>query len=300
MKYFITGTSGFIGKHLVKKLLKTKSNKIYSADKHILDYKHKRLIHEVCDLKQKQSFPDVDIVIHLAAYNGTKYFYQKPLDVVKDNILPTINLVDYYSKKKLKWFIYAGSPESIAGATDFFNLPLPSKESYPFVFNGVKNKRWSYGSSKSLSEQYVMFSGLNYKILRYHNVYGPGQHDHFISDFIGNVIQGKPKLFGYKNTRSFMYIEDAIDATIKVIQSNKIAKDVINIGVNFETSILTVAKMICKLMKVSYKKIILKDHPTGSVKRRCPDVTKLENIIKFKPRYSLQKGLEKTINDFKK
>ena len=300
MKYFITGTSGFIGKHLVKKLLKIKSNIIFSADKQILDYKHKRLIHEVCDLKTKKDFPDVDIVVHLAAYNGTKYFYKKPLDVVKDNILPTINLVDHYSKKKLKWFIYAGSPESIAGATDFFHLPLPSKESYPFVFHGVKNKRWSYGSSKSLSEQYVMFSELNYKILRYHNVYGPGQNDHFIPDFIENVRRGKPKLYGYKNTRSFMYIEDAIDATMKVIQSNKITKEIINIGVNFEISILTVAKIICKLMKVSYKKIVLKDHPIGSVKRRCPDVTKLDNIIKFTPRYSLQKGLKKTINAFEK
>ena len=86
MKIFITGSSGFIGRHLVKKLLEDESNLIYSADRRELDIKHQRLNHEVCDLKQKYDFPDVDIVIHLAAYNGTKFFYEKPLEVITRNL----------------------------------------------------------------------------------------------------------------------------------------------------------------------------------------------------------------------
>jgi nucleoside-diphosphate-sugar epimerase len=297
MKFFITGSSGFIGKHLVKKLLAEESNVIYSADRQDLDIKHQRLNHEVCDLKQKYDFPDVDVVIHLSAYNGTKFFYEKPLEVIKDNLLPTINLVDHYMKKKLKCFVYAGSPESIAGATDFFGMPLPSKESYPFVFHGFQNKRWSYGSSKSLSEQYVAYSGIDYKIVRYHNVYGPGQRDHFISDFIAKVKNGKPELVGHENTRSFMYIDDAVDATIKTVQSDNIMNEVINLGVNEEIKILAVAKLICEMMKISAQDIVLKDHPVGSVKRRCPDVSKLQDVVGFLPRYTLEKGLRKTIDE---
>ena len=295
MKFFVTGSAGFIGRHLVKKLLAEESNLIYSADRRELDIKHQRLNHEVCDLKQKYDFPDVDVVIHLAAHNGTKFFYEKPHEVIKDNLLPTMNLVDHFMKKKLKCFVYAGSPESIAGATDFFGMPLPTKESYPFVFHGLQNKRWSYGSSKSLSEQYVAYSGLEHKIIRYHNVYGPGQHDHFIPDFISKVKNGKPELVGYENTRSFMYINDAVEATIKILKSNKVKNEVINLGIDEEMKILVVAKMICKLMKVSDKDIVLKDHPMGSVLRRCPDISKLRDIVGFSPRYTLEQGLRETI-----
>jgi len=282
---------------LVKKLLEEESNLIYSADRRELDIKHERLNHKVCDLKQKYDFPDVDVVIHLAAHNGTKFFYEKPHEVIKDNLLPTMNLVDHFMKKKLKCFVYAGSPESIAGATDFFGMPLPTKESYPFVFHGLQNKRWSYGSSKSLSEQYVAYSGLEHKIIRYHNVYGPGQHDHFIPDFVAKVKNGKPELVGYENTRSFMYIDDAVDATLKTLQSGKITNEVINLGVQEEIKILTVAKLICKLMNVSNQDIVLKEHPAGSVRRRCPDVSKLRDVVGFSPSYTLEEGLLKTINE---
>ena len=295
MKFFVTGSSGFIGRALVKKLLEQESNVIYSADRQELDIKHERLNHKVCDLKEKYDFPDVDVVIHLAAYNGTKFFYDKPLEVIKDNLLPTMNLVDHYMTKKLECFVYAGSPESIAGATDFFKMPIPSKESYPFVFHGLKNKRWSYGSSKSLSEQYVAYSGLEHKIIRYHNVYGPGQLDHFIPDFIAKVKDGKPELVGYENTRSFMYIDDAVDATIKILESNKVKNEVINLGLDEEMKILAVAKMICKLMKISDQDIVLKDHPVGSVQRRCPDISKLRDVVGFLPRYTLEEGLRETI-----
>lgn len=299
MKFLITGASGFIGKHLVEKLLEQETNIVYSADRQSLGFEHERLNHEVCDLKEKHDFPDVDVVIHLAAYNGTKFFYEKPLEVIKDNLLPTMNLVDHFMKKKLKCFVYAGSPESIAGATDFFGMPLPSKESYPFVFHEFQNKRWSYGSSKSLGEQYVAYSGLPYNIIRYHNVYGPGQHDHFIPDFVAKVKKGKPELVGHENTRSFMYIEDAVDATIKIMQSDKIINEVINLGVDEEMKILEVAKLICKLMKVADDDIVLKEHPVGSVKRRCPDLSKLHNVVGFSPRYTLEEGLRKTIDEFK-
>ena len=75
-----------------------------------------------CDLKIKKKFPIVDVVIHLAAFNSTKDFYNKPLEVIEDNLLPTLNLLNFYRKQKRKpLFIYTGTPEITVGATDKFN-----------------------------------------------------------------------------------------------------------------------------------------------------------------------------------
>lgn len=291
MKYLITGSAGFIGKHLVKKLLNGKHH-IFSIDRKDIGFKHKNLTHFKKDLTKIKKFPKVDIVIHLAAYNGTRFFYEDPLNVIKDNVLSTINLVDFYKNKNLKNFIYAGTPESIAGATDLFGMKMPCKESYPFVFDS--NVRWSYGMSKTLGELYITSNDWNYKIIRYFNVYGPGQVEHFIPDFIKSVIAGKPELKGYKNTRSFLYIDDAISLTLKIIKDSKLQNEVVNVGSGLETSILSVAKKIMKLMHCE-KKLVLKKHPKGSVLRRCPDVSKIKNILNFTPKVNLQEGLKQTI-----
>ena len=84
MKILITGANGFIGSHLKDRLKKSKQYEIITWDR------------EQGDLKQPQNFPEVDVVIHLAAYNSTKEFYTKGFEVIKDNILTTMNLLEHY------------------------------------------------------------------------------------------------------------------------------------------------------------------------------------------------------------
>ena len=88
----ITGANGFIGKNLIKEF--KNKYKIYCLDKNN------------CDLKIKKKFPAVNIVIHLAAFNSTKDFYKKPLEVIEDNLLPTLNLLNHYRKKKKETIVY--------------------------------------------------------------------------------------------------------------------------------------------------------------------------------------------------
>ena len=115
-------------------------------------------------------------MIHLAAYNSTKDFYSKPIDVIKDNFITTLNLVEFYRKQKKKpLFVYTGTPEITSGATDYFNYKIPTDEKVPMVITDIKNPRWSYATSKGLGEQLIVNSNLNYIIIRPHNIYGPNQ-----------------------------------------------------------------------------------------------------------------------------
>ena len=168
MRILVTGSKGFIGSHLVDML------QTVGGTDHLDSIQRYDIIEwdrEQGDLKQMHDFPNVDVVIHLAAYNSTKEFYTKGFDVIKDNILSTINLVEHYRKQSPQpLFIYTGTPESYSGATDFFNYKLPTDEACPLVVPDVKNIRWSYAGSKGLGEQATICSGLPWIIFRPNNI----------------------------------------------------------------------------------------------------------------------------------
>jgi nucleoside-diphosphate-sugar epimerase len=252
------------------------------------------------DLSIKETvdaLPDVDIVVHLAAYNGTKHFYNYPLDVIRDSVLPTQFLLDRYAGK-VKRFVFSGSCESYAGTVDVFGWTVPTNESVPLSITDTTNPRWSYGGSKLLNELQVTAAhsqlGQEYTILRYHNVYGPGQVDHFIPEFVSRVKQGDYSLSGWNNTRSFMYIDDAVQATEEILFSEVCANKTLNVGSSDERTIKEVATMILKEMQID-QKLILKAAPLGSVSRRCPDLRKLEKLLNFKSKISLKDGIRKTL-----
>ena len=281
----ITGSRGFIGKNLIKRI-KSKY-KIYEYDRNKID------------LKYKKKYPIVDIVIHLAAYNSTKDFYKKPLEVIKDNLIPTLNLLDFYkSIKKKPLFVYTGTPEITTGATDLFKYKIPTDENVPMVIQDLKNPRWSYATSKGLGEQAVIASNLKYIIIRPHNIYGPNQKNHFVPEFVQKCKKNKITLEGWKNTRSWLFIDDCCYAIEKILETKKAVNEIINIGSNDEKKVIDVAKVILKELKIN-KKIIKRPAPTGSAIRRKPDISKLKKLINWYPKTTLEDGIKITLKNIK-
>ena len=287
-KILLTGSSGFIGEHLTSHLEK-QGHVIIPADRN-----------SGIDLTIKSTvdfLPDVDIVLHFAAFNGTKHFYNRPLDVIRDSVLSTQYLLDRYAGK-IERFVFTGSCESYAGAVDQFDWKVPTDETVPLVISDVKNPRWSYGGSKMLNELQVLagFHQFNqeFTIIRYHNIYGPGQIDHIIPDFIEHARKNNFVLDGWKNTRSFMYIDDAIAVTADIIFNPNCANEILNVGNDNEISIRELALIILDEMGISGE-LTLRDAPKGSVTRRCPNISKLKKLTGFVSKIDIREGIRKIL-----
>ena len=292
-RILVTGANGLIGANLVKILSKDINNYIYALDKvrikNITPKKNIEILH-YRDLKVPISLPDVDVIYHLAAYNGTKHFYNVPYDVIQDNILSTINVINEYKQHKQKpLLIYTGTPESRTSIT------LPTNENAPYFIDDPFNPRWSYANSKALGEQAVIHNGvLPYIIVIPYNIYGPNQKDHFIPEFINRVKNGKYEVYGANNTRTFLYVDDCSDALIKLWKTQAAYNNIFNIGGEIEIPIIEVAKLILRLMNID-KNITEHVAPTGSTLRRCPNILKIIDTIDWIPTTNIVQGLKKVL-----
>jgi UDP-glucose 4-epimerase/UDP-glucuronate decarboxylase len=119
--------------------------------------------------------------------------------------------------------------------------------------------------------------------------------NHVIPDFIGRAIKNEFVLYGALNTRSFIYIDDAVEDLVNLISLPQ-ANGVLNIGGDIETSMLQLAEKIVSIMTVSNVKISQEKAPPGSVERRIPDLEKLNNLLGPRSRVNLEEGLRRTLN----
>jgi len=279
----LTGANGFIGSHLRKHL-----------DCITVDYENCDWNGDLSNKKFVDMLPDVDTVIHLAAFNSTKNFYSTPFNVIDSIVTPTMNLLKRYPKAH---FVYAGSSEEYAGTVNRGWASVPTPEDVALSIDDITNPRWCYASGKIAMESAVISNSVQnsntYTIIRFHNIYGPGQQNHFIPEFIDRLHEGNSVLYGWKDTRSFCYIDDAIKLVAGVYNCKN---EIINIGSNTETSILDVAHEIMDQMNIDRANLDLQPGVEGSTPRRAPDITKLLTLMPEFKFTSLKEGLSKCVN----
>ena len=303
--FLVTGGTGFIGSNICQLLVNANhSVKIFDNNSRGSISKIKKIKRKIKfikgDIRNKESLKralkNTDAVIHLAYINGTKYFYSNPVLILDIAIKGILNIIEACIKNRVKELYLASSSE-------VYQTPqkIPTDELEPLKIPDIFNPRYSYGGGKILTELMGVHYGKKYFkkliIFRPHNVYGPDMgSDHVIPEFIKRFKTLKRKKFKIQGTgneiRSFIYIEDFIDAFKLILKRGK-HLNIYNIGTSEKIKIKELAFRLSRIFK---KKIILKKTPLarGGTKVRIPDINKIKKLG-FKSKFSLDKGLKKIL-----
>jgi len=307
----VTGGAGFIGSHLVKKLVKEKNNvrildtgwrfgkrnledildKIEFVDADIRDFE-----------KVKEAVKDVDTVYHLSAILGTSYFYTYPHLVVDVGLTGTMNILKAIVGSGVKRLLFTSSSEVYATPQVF-----PTPEIHPLVVPDSRNPRFSYSSSKIAGEvaciNYAKKYGFDTTIVRLHNPYGPRMGwDHVISEFIKKIVLNEEFTVQGDGTskRSFCFVDDEVDGIILAATKDEGKNEIFNIG--HDKGETSVNRLIEYLEEISGKKLnpIYVPQPAGGTDRRVPDISKARKMLGYNPKISVKEGLKITYDWYKK
>ncbi len=319
-RVLITGAAGFVGYHLAKRLqgagyeLTLVDN--FALGQHDEEFraltKERGVVFLQCDLTQARAWEklgfDFDDVYHLAAINSTKLFYEIPAEILRSALLLNVHALEWFKKnKKGSKILFTSSNEAYAGALEAFGiLPLPTLENVPLVIADPRNPRWSYAGTKLIGEllfnSYAKQYGLRTVVVRPHNFYGPRSGHHVIPDVLGRIERREDPfaLYGADETRSFCYIDDAVEAMQAVMESSKTDGETYHIGTSVETNIGELVEVLFERAGWRPNVIERKPGPTGSVKRRVPDVSKIKRDTGWEAVTALRDGLKKTIAWYEK
>ena len=299
-KILITGGAGNVGGALARKLVENKNYNVVIADNLLTgsksklpskDYSNWKFVH--CDVNSYKEISELmlvnqfDYVFHYAAVVGVKRTQEQPIAVLND-IEGIRNILQLSKNSSVKRVFYSSSSEVYGEPVELpqheQTTPLNSRVPYAVVKN----------VGESFFRSYQKVYGLPYTIFRFFNTYGPNQSKDFvISKFLTAALQGDDiTIYGDgSQTRTFCYVDDNINACLKIFEDNHMINDVINIGGAQEYKIIDVAKTIISLTGSSSKIIHLPPLPEGDMSRRMPDNSKMLNILN-KQLISLEDGVK--------
>ena len=302
-KILVTGGAGFIGSHIVEKLVKD-GLKVRVYDNFLRGNKLDDSINKEIELikadvrdkdKLDQSLKDINYVFHLAAYLGVDIVAENPLETMEVESIGTYNLVSSSINRGIEKIIYIstsgvyGKVEIDKGVNEDF-LIAPST---------------SYAIAKRYNEIYLKSVSTKYNIdtfsLRYFNVYGPKQDERMVVPrFFSQALKNKPiTVYGDgSDTRDFTYIDDTVRSTLLIAEKCK-GNEIINVAKGDDISIQNLAKNIIKMTGSSSKIDNIKS-PSHRFdfdpKKRCGDSNKLKKMTGYSPTTNLIEGLKKTYN----
>jgi UDP-glucuronate decarboxylase len=309
-KVLVTGGAGFIGSWLCDALLgfgaeviavdNLSTGRIKNIDHLSKKSSFKFIKSDVCAFDSKEKF---DIIFHLAAHASPDEYQAHPIETLHTSALGTFAMAELARKSDAK-LLFASTSE-VYGDTEI----IPTPESYWGKVNPI-GPRSCYDEGKRFAEAlliaYNKQYGLDIRVPRIFNSYGPrlredGLYGRAMSRFIMQALTNQPiTVYGNgKQTRSFCYISDTVTSLLLLIAASDIKGEVVNVGNDQEITILELAQKIKTLTKCK-STITFHPLPKDDPKRRCPDTTKLEKLVEWKPNISIEEGLKRTITWFSK
>jgi len=307
MRYLITGGAGFIGSHLAEALLALNhqvsiiddlSTGSMSNIQHLRGCK--RFSYRVDTLFDRQLLAelvdDCDVVFHLAAAVGVRLIIESPVRTIETNVKGTELVLECANKKK-KTVVVTSTSEVYGKAAR-----IPFREDDDLVIGATNKGRWSYACSKALDEflalAYWKDKKLPVIVVRLFNTVGPrqtGRYGMVVPNFVGQALAGDPiTVFGDgKQRRCFGHVSDVVGALTALAGEFRAVGEVINVGNNQEISIEDLAHLV-KEMTGSRSPITYTSYEDAymagfeDMSRRVPDLTKINQLIGYKPRRDIR------------
>ena len=303
-KHLITGGAGFLGSHLIDRLMDKENNVIcvdnfYTGSMRNISKwnKHNRfeiINHDITEPLDSE----IDHIWHLACPASPIHYQYNPIKTAKTNFIGTYNMLNLAKRKKAK-FLFSSTSE-IYGDPEVH----PQPESYKGSVNPI-GKRSCYVQGKRLAEtlcfDYLRMYSTDIRVARIFNTYGPrmiANDGRVVSNFIIQALRGKSlTVYGNGNqTRSFCYVDDLINGLIALMESQH--NGPFNLGNDNEFTIIELAEMIIKKINPNLK-IEFKPFREDDPMKRKPILKKAFEDLKWSPKIDLDEGLDKTIKFFK-
>lgn len=310
-KILITGAAGFIGSHLVEKLLEEgyqvtgidNFDPFYSKEvkfenlKHAKQNKNFRFIElDIRDNNKLKSLleEDYDCIAHLAAKAGVRPSIIDPIGYQETNVYGTQNLLEFAKERSIKQFVFTSS-SSVYG----INPNVPWKET-DFVLNPISPYASSKISGELLGHVYSHIYNIRFIGLRLFTVYGPRQRpDLAIYKFVKNGIEGKPIPFYGDGTtrRDYTFVDDIVNGLMAAIKYEDSNYEIINLGNHHNIKLKELVEIIQQKLD---KELIIEKLPKqpGDVDQTYADIDKAKRLLRWEPKTDINIGIEKFVKWF--
>lgn len=304
MRILVTGGAGFIGSHLIDRLIND-GHEIICVDnfytgnkKNILKWINNPYFELIRHDITEPIRLEVDQIYHLACPASPVHYQYNPVKTVKTNVMGTLNMLGLAKRVKARFFL--ASTSEVYGDPEVH----PQTEEYRGSVNPI-GIRSCYDEGKRIAEtltfDYHRQNNVDVRVVRIFNTYGPRMLENdgrVVSNFIVQALRGQPlTVYGEgSQTRSFCYVSDLVEGFIRLMNSDYIGP--VNLGNPDEYTILQLAQAVQNQINPDAE-IKFEPLPADDPRRRRPDITKAKTLLNWEPTIPLKEGLKLTIDDFR-
>ena len=308
------GGAGFVGYHLAARLSR-EGDEVTIVD----DLSRGRMDAELesllarpnvrfvrADLTAPEALADLprawDRVYMLAAVVGVRHTTADPARVIRVNTLAALNVLEWLTADAGVVF-FASTSEAYAGGVARGLVPVPTPEDVPLAIDDITHPRFAYAASKILGEaamfHYAKKKGFPVVVGRFHNIYGPRMGvDHVIPELCVRALDREDpfRVFGSEQRRAFCHVADALEAITRLMATERAHGQIVNIGNDTdETRVSDLLALILRIAKFA-PTLAPVPAPSGSVERRCPELSRLRALTGYTPKVSLEHGVRETFD----